>query len=87
MNHNSKPLSESEKEFRAQQNSTDDYRGGDPVAVAHDCWKVAADELQAWLRETDKVLARYEKDRKYLRPQMLRQELLGTTRTEGESSE
>lgn len=90
-----KPLSELVKEFRVQQISTEDYGLGAPAA--HDCWKNAADLLQAWLREADELLDRDKTIRNREPDPMgeiyrgalsfcrnfIRSKLLGTTRTEG----
>ncbi|KKM92105.1 hypothetical protein LCGC14_1221740 [marine sediment metagenome] len=48
-----KPLSELVKEIRARQEACSGDLEEPLAALAHDCWKQCADELQAWLREAD----------------------------------
>ena len=51
-----KPLSELVKEIRARQEACSGDLEEPLAALAHDCWKQCADELQAWLREADEYL-------------------------------
>ncbi len=49
-----KSLSELAKEIRARQEACSGDLEEPLAALAHDCWKQCADELDAWLREADK---------------------------------
>jgi len=54
------------------------------AALAHDCWKEAADLLQAWLREADKEMLKLCEHDAYI-ANLVRYELLGTTQSSGVS--
>ncbi len=84
-----KPLSELVKEWRARAESLNHDLEEPLAALAHDCWKADADELQAWLREADEeVLLETESEQDACTWIMwIRDKLLGTypgtTRMEG----
>jgi len=55
-----KPLSELVTELRVRQTECGKDLEEPLAALAHYCWKEAADELQAWLREAEKWVASNE---------------------------
>ena len=86
MNHNIKPLSEFEKDWKKRIENPEqitEFMSTQAKAAFRLAMMRCADELQAWLREADKAALKLCEDDAYV-ANLFRYEILGTTRTEGE---